>query len=73
MHHIYVTVTVDAPCMDSMIAVKRLHRSYGECGRIFGGSFNTMRSLEQSRSLGRNWPNFICRFSVKKKTQQTNQ
>lgn len=51
--------------MDSITAAKRLQRSYGELGRIFGGSFSTMTSAEQSSSLGSNSPSFICRFAVK--------
>lgn len=50
--------------MDSMTAAKRLHRSYGELGRIFGGSFSTTASLEPSRSRGSSSPSCSCSRAV---------
>lgn len=61
---IYFTVTVEASWMDSITAAKRLQRSYGELGRIFGGSFSITTSVEPSRRRGSSSPSLICRLAA---------
>jgi hypothetical protein len=58
-----LTATTEVLVIDSMMAARRLHKSWGTLERTVGGSFKTTLSVEQSRTLGRNSPSFNCRES----------